>query len=61
MTTNGTEPKELAVTMEDFQALIEQNPQLRMPLINIVQARLLVERDAEIAELKSETQPAINA
>lgn len=38
--------------MEDFIELMETIPNLEMPLINIVQKRLLAEKDAEIAALK---------
>lgn len=41
-------------TMEDFAELVKANPSLQLPLTNIVQKRLLAEKDAEIARLTAE-------
>ena len=55
--TNGKVPAAvpegaIVATTADFIELIKANPSLELPLTNIVQKRLLAEKDAEIAELK---------
>lgn len=39
--------------MEDFTKLVEANPQLQLPLVNIIQHRMLAEQTAEIARLSA--------
>ena len=39
------------VTIEDFMALLRFNPSLQLPVNNIIQQRLLAEKDAEIERL----------
>ena len=53
--SNGTTeaPQVITPLMEDYERLIAANPQLKLPLANIVQQRMLAEKDAEIAELKA--------
>ena len=48
---NGSTADEIVATVADFTALIDANPQLQLPLINIIQKRLLAEKDAEIKRL----------
>ena len=57
---NSTEeiPEVISPTMADFIKLVEANPQLRLPLTNIVQRRLLAEKDAEISILKNNLEPS---
>jgi len=43
----------ILATPADFRALIQANPSLQLPLTNIIQQRLLAEKDAEIAALKA--------
>lgn len=42
----------LQATYDDFVALVRVNPSLELPLTNIVQQRMLAEKDAEIALLR---------
>jgi len=46
------EPPMTAITA-DYENLVTANPGLRLPLVNIIQQRLLAEKDVEIAELKA--------
>ncbi len=41
----------ITATPADFEELIKANPGLHLPLVNIIQRRLLAEKDAEIARL----------
>ena len=50
------EPEGISATAADFQELLEANPSLQLPLINIVQKRLLAEKDMEIERLKSDAE-----
>ena len=42
----------LVATQADFLELLKANPRMQLPLVTIIQQRLLAEKDAEIAELK---------
>lgn len=49
-------PEDVGITATpvDFEELMRVNPGLQLPLVNIIQRRLLVEKDAEIARLKGD-------
>jgi len=47
------EPEGISATTADFQELLEANPSLQLPLVNIIQKWLLAEKDVEIERLKS--------
>ena len=44
----------VTATPEDLEELFKSNPNLQLALVNIIQKRMLAERDAEIAELRKE-------
>ncbi len=43
----------ITATSADFEELIKATPGLQLLLVNIIQKRLLVEKDAEIAMLRN--------
>ena len=58
MVLNNTVPSEVTedsvtATMVDFVELVKANPSLELPLVNIIQKRLLAEAAVEIASLKN--------
>ena len=46
----------LLPTEQDYTALIKAYPTMELPLINIIQQRLLAEKDVEIAGLKDQAK-----
>ena len=55
MSTNGSQQTDLIHTVVDYETLIQLNPGLKTTLANIVLARMLREKDAEIEQLRQET------
>ena len=55
MSTNGSQQTDLIPTVVYYETLIQLNPWLKTTLANIVLARMLREKDAEIEQLRQET------
>ena len=57
---NALVGRQLTPTLADYEALIQANEGLHSPLANIIMARLLNEKDAEIELLASRAAQDMN-